>query len=80
MTSNLEQMQSLNANFASTLQMEIFGTARDLLGESISYAKDGEEVSGVVDSVTAQEGVLGVTVGEDFVTLDSITKVTRTAG
>lgn len=71
--SALEQMTNLNASMTAT-------QAASMIGKQISWAEDGEEVSGLVTAVRIVEGQPSLQVGEALVELSKVISVTTAAG
>jgi flagellar basal-body rod modification protein FlgD len=77
--STFESIQNLSANFEQMLQLQQLTQGSDLLGRTIRFKfGDGPERSGVVDSVSVQNGNISLNVGVADVPLSNVLGVTQT--
>ncbi len=73
----LSGIQSLNASFAESLKIQQLSQGTNLVGRTVEYNTPGSTTSstGVVSSVTAQDGKFVLLVQNDRVGLDQIVSV-----
>ncbi|GAX90528.1 flagellar hook assembly protein FlgD [Effusibacillus lacus] len=76
--SALEQMTNMAAGFEKLQKVNSLGAAFNLLGTTVTYRNsDGNDVTGTVTGAEMKDGVMKVKVGEAFVDLLDIVKVTK---
>jgi flagellar basal-body rod modification protein FlgD len=85
MTSQLAQLttvqsiQGLTASFDQMLQLQQLTQGNDLIGRTVKYtAANGATQSGVVNSVSVQNGNISLNVGATSVPLSSVVGITQT--
>ena len=78
---SLEQMNNLNESFeglASNVDQLNFISAQGLIGKYVEgYNMDGEMHAGVVDSVTLDESVVVLSVGDSFIPMTGVLGITN---
>ena len=77
--STVQQLDQLNATFASAFRGEQLGLAKDLIGCEVTYRSGDEAGIGIVDKAIMRNDVVGVTIDGEFVPLDDVRGVLRTA-
>jgi flagellar basal-body rod modification protein FlgD len=70
----LTQVQSLS-NLQTSFQKSL---AQGMIGETVTYTSGSQSKTGQVQASLIQDGQVGVVVGGQFITLDSITQVQPT--
>jgi flagellar basal-body rod modification protein FlgD len=76
--SSLQGIQDLNANFGEMLKLQQLTQGSSLIGRTVEYtpADDQPNTSGVVRSLTVENGQFLLQIGSDRVGLDQIRSVT----
>ncbi len=70
---SLEEMINLNESFATMAQAQQLSQASGLVGQTIAFQdSEGEMYTGMVESVTVEDGVPALQVGDHSVSLDDI--------
>lgn len=70
---SLEQMMNLNTSFDKMLLVQQLSQATGLIGQPVAYQNaDGEFLAGIAQSVTVEDGVPMLQVGNDSVSVDNI--------
>jgi len=70
---SLEQMINLNQSFEKLLTVQQLTQASNLIGQPIAYIDDeGEMKSGIGQTVTMEDGIAAIQIGDDHVELDNI--------
>ena len=73
----LEQMESMNTNFADVLASQQAGQATSLIGKKITFASGSTTEQATVDGVTISDGTASLTAGDYDVSLDDLTAITN---
>jgi flagellar basal-body rod modification protein FlgD len=75
--STVEGLQSLNASFSEMLALQQLTQGVDLIGKTVEYVPPGggPNASGVVDSVTVQDGRFVLMVDDNAVGLSQLVSV-----
>lgn len=75
----VQQITTLNNNFASLLRNQQLADASGLIGSTVAYqdANTGSAKSGTVTAARLSNNNVGLVVGQDLVTLSQVTNVTR---
>lgn len=70
---SLEQMMNLNSSFDKMLLVQQLSQATSLIGQPIAYQnEEGEFLAGIAQSVTVEDGVPALQVGNDTVAVENI--------
>lgn len=73
----VQKQTAMAESFTKALRTENFNLARGLIGHQVAYKLNDELHSGVVESATEQEGVIGVIIGDEFVSLDDVVQISN---
>ncbi len=74
--SSLSYMEKLNTSFSEMLSLQEVTQGSSLIGKTVSYKNaDGAKVSGTVKSVGITDGHVGLSIGNDTVSLNQVVGV-----
>ena len=77
--STLEGVEKLNANFSSFMKLQQLTSGSDLVGKTVEWVdKDGAHQQGQVESISVQDGVLQVKIGDKQIPLENVVSVLDT--
>jgi len=73
----VQKQTAMAESFAKALRTENLNLARGLIGHQVAYKLNDEVHSGVVESATERDGVIGVIISDEFVSLDEIVEISN---